>query len=319
MGKINEKYFIYFHHAPASYIYVYNAQMKHISTEKLQLQKNYFGMHFINYKDFVYIFYQYTQANHVFCKAAKIDSNGKMNKKPVTLSEITLKDYYSHSSIYNLAYSEDKKKIAIFTVHETEDAHLLNLLILDQYLNLIQNRIFRIPLMSNYESFSDFKIDNEGNFIFLKKDLFDNSDPYKYVINFIGNNSTTLSFFNITPTGIRLNKFVLTIDNSNKILNFFAFYIDSSLSLKALWDDIPISKAISKSGLFNATWDIKDKRLTNAATISFHDFLDTGLYNSGLTQLPIQSFIITGVYNFKRTYLLLGGKIPIRIIPTGKH
>ncbi|HEY5463006.1 MAG TPA: hypothetical protein VIJ95_07100 [Hanamia sp.] len=311
LNKINEKYFIYiayFNPAPSihkSYIFVYNKQMQLLSKEELKLPDEYYALRFITYPDFIYIFYQYTQNNHVFCMAAKIDSNGKMNEKPVLISEINLNNFYLHSTIYNLTYSEDKKKIAVFTIQENKNEHELNLRILDQSLKKIEHKIFEIPINSEFESFTNFSIDNEGNFFFLKKEPYNDADPYKNVLNLIKNNTDTLTFYYISPNGIKLNDLSFRINNADKKLNFFSFYVDSPL--RALWKDIPLSKATGNSGIFNAIWDIKNKSLIETE-VPFTKILDPNSNNPELLKLQMQDFFVGDIYFTKNGSFVLQGQ-----------
>lgn len=326
LGKINENYLVYiayFTPPPAyenmhelkrdggvtiqkSFVYIYDRQMQLLSKEELKLPKDCFAVRFISYQHFIYIFYQYRENTRMFYMAAKIDSNGKITEKPVILSEMNQNYYYySHSDIYNLTYSEDKKRVAIFKIQETQNAHRLDLLILNQSLKIIEHNIFEIPLRSDFESFSNFKIDNEGNFFFLKKEPFNDSDPNKNVLNLIENNTDTLRFYNIKPSGIKLNGLSFAINNTRKQLNFFSFYAD--LPLKALWDDIPLSKARSKSGIYNGIWDVKNNTLTETEQ-SFAKILGSDSNNPELQDLPIQDFFVADIYYTKNGNFVLQGQ-----------
>jgi hypothetical protein len=321
LGKINGKYFVHISHfnssttsgngfgftINASYIYVYNAQMQLVSAEKMPLPKAYFGLHFIAYPDFVYLFYQYTEDNKVFCMAAKIDSNGKASGQPVKLAETTRREYYANSSIYNIISSEDKKKIAIFTIRENAYEHTLSLILLNTNLKYIKKNIFNIAMISSHESFLGFNLDNEGNFVFLKQNVFDNSDPYKYLLNFIGFNDDSVSLYNATPTSIQLNAAIVKIDNAAKKVSFCSFYLDSTI--KALLGDVALGKAAGKSGLFKETWDIPTRRLLHVEEIPFQDIMQDYSDNPELTELPAQNLLVGNIYNKSNGDALLQGVI----------
>lgn len=278
----------------SSSVYVYDNEMRLVSKEKLKLPKEYFGIHFIAYPKFVYMFYQYMKYNRIFCMALKIDSTGKMNGEPLKIAEIKKEDYYSTASIYNIAYSEDKSKIAIFAIQENDRTHAITLRVLNQSLKIIKKENYEFPRMSNHETFSDFNIDNNGNFVFLKKDEFDNADPYKYALNYIQFDSTNLSYYNITPLGIKLNFPIIKIDNTNKKISFYSFYSDSSQ--KVLLSNISLSKAADMTGLFRATWDCSAKTLSEAEVLPFSGFIGKYANDPDFTNLPIQNFVLSAVY-----------------------
>src|SRR5882762_6652765 len=65
-----------------STICIYDPAMKLQEKILLPLPKELSGVHFLVYKDFFYMFYQYQQVHTIYCMAAKIGMDGKLIGAP---------------------------------------------------------------------------------------------------------------------------------------------------------------------------------------------------------------------------------------------
>ena len=201
------------------HINVYDRQMNLIATENLSLPGYVVAVHFISYKNFCYLFYQYLHGAKLYCMAVKINEQGKITGDPVQLTVTDGVDYSSVSKMYNIICSEDKKTIAVVKVAEKTSSHLINFILFDEQLNKIKENAFEIPRRPNSEILSEFKMDNSGNIVFLSS-----SYPDKIVLNLIKRDADSVLAFDLSIKNIDLVNPKLEINNAKNIYRIFSFY-----------------------------------------------------------------------------------------------
>src|SRR5436853_5967480 len=122
IGKMNDQYLVYKRVKNASYVCIYDNDMKLADKVKMDFIP---GSKLINtdiivYKDFFYFIYQYQAKNIVYCAAAHMNADGKITGEPVILDPTSI-NFFASNKLYNVIYSEDKHRIAIYKINSKED------------------------------------------------------------------------------------------------------------------------------------------------------------------------------------------------------
>ena len=188
---------------------------------------------FINYPDYFIMIWQYEKGNTTFCKAARMTGDGKLIGEPMEL-DTTHTGLFSTKTSYDIARSEDKKKILVYKIQAKADEYDLVMKVYDQNLSLLDSSKKMLSYNDNRESFGDLQIDNEGNIIFSK--VKQNSRPeYLNTVDFnlIKPKNDTLFTLNIP-----LDKKQLLHDPFIKIDNYNRRYIMNSFSYQKGGDHI---------------------------------------------------------------------------------
>ena len=124
IGKINDHFLVYKSVRSNYIITEYDDEMKLVKDNKMDfLPERIINSDIITYKDFFFFIYQYQKKNIVYCMAAKINSNGKINGIPKQL-DTTAIPFFATNKIYNIIISENKQRIAIYKIN-TKDQRVL--------------------------------------------------------------------------------------------------------------------------------------------------------------------------------------------------
>jgi len=200
-----------------SAIYIYDLEMKLQQTIVLPLPKELTGTHFLVYEDYFYMFYQYQRVHTIYCMAVKIGFDGKLIGSPVELDHTEVMDIHYQSQIYSVIYSEDKKQLAIFNIDwHNRKSYTINALFFDDQLHLTKK--FNSDVNATGTEFlSEFKIDNDGNFIFMGcSESSDKDNNKKAVVCVLKKGESQLSMHYVVPPDIFTDELRLLIDNMHK-------------------------------------------------------------------------------------------------------
>ena len=244
-------------------IYVYDDTMHLITKQKLDLPREIFGVDFIRFKDSLYIFYQYQKNLTVNYEAVKINGEGKIEGTPIGLDKTEGMNFFSQNNIYNMAVSENKKRIAVFKVNQgIESIYQIALLLFDDHLKLIERSNFRIPRNTIHETLMSFNVDNLGNFIFLRYAVpADQAELNKLVFVFKEYHQDSVFYYNASPVDIQLHLPELTIDNQKHEYRIFSLYYKN--------------KSRKIEGIFAAIWSVAMRSLSSATKTPFAKALDS--------------------------------------------
>ena len=126
IGKVSGNILIYKNTRNAYAISVYDGDMKQKERVKLEfLPDRIINADFLAYPDYCYMFYQYQKRNIVYAMAAKIDGNGKIVGKPITMDTTEI-GFLASNKIYSVINSDDKQYIGLFKINsKNEDQFLL--------------------------------------------------------------------------------------------------------------------------------------------------------------------------------------------------
>ena len=122
---------------------------------------------FVAFQDFAYLIYQYQKRNVLYCMAAQIDGEGNLVKPPVEL-DTTYISFFADNKIYSTVNSEDKSKIMIYKIQKKADKFNFTTCLFTNSLQLLDKTRIETSFEDHKDVFSDFFVDNEGNFVFTK-------------------------------------------------------------------------------------------------------------------------------------------------------
>jgi hypothetical protein len=245
IGKIKENVFI-FKNARYKYnLSVYNAEDMDLK-EKVALDfipEKSFNVDYVSMPENFYFIYQYQRKGIVYCMGAKMDLNGHLVDQPILL-DTTQVGAFGDNKIYTTINSEDKKQIMVFKIQKKNDQFKFVTLLLDKNLQLTHKSRATIEYDERRDVFTDFSLDNEGNFIFTKSSKSENKS-----------NSSSLYLISKSPfqdsfsekqidlKGLFIDEVKIKIDNINKHYLFNSFYYMVNRG--------------NIDGIFCTIWDVK--------------------------------------------------------------
>ena len=212
---------------------------------------------FIAYSDFSYMIYQYQKKGVVHCSIVKINGAGKLMTDPVDL-DTTQVSGIGENKIYSVIYSDNKKKIMLFKILKQGDRNFqITTMLYDNQLSLIRKNSFNLAANTRDGVFTDFLLDNDGDFFFGRCGRSGNRENInKLDIIHMEANSDTIKISPIALQNKILDEVKLKIDNYNKKVLINAFYykqkrgnIDGLFSVA--WSKLNPSVSVESSFLFN--------------------------------------------------------------------
>lgn len=236
---------------------------------------------FIAYPDFSYIIYQHQKRNIVYCMAAKIDANAKVLGTPIQLDTTQL-SIFSDNKIYNMVNSEDKQKIMIFKVQKKNDNFNFKTLLFTSDLQLLHTSRKQMPYDDRKDIFSDFLVDNEGNFLFAKTIKGGNRELISKL--FLYTKSPTSDEFSENELSFNkryLDEVTLKVDNINKRYLLNSFYYNE--------------KRGNIDGLYTAIWDKQADKLFVQNMVAFSDTLKREAKLNGAIRFAFNDFFIRNI------------------------
>ena len=188
VGKVGGNFFVYKNIRNRYAVSVYDNDMKLKDRVDLDfMPEKAINVDFVAYPDFFYIIYQYQKRSILHCMAEKIDGNGKKIGDPIQLDTTSI-SVFADNKIYNTINSEDKQKIMIYKIQKKYDKFYFTTLLFNSQLQLHRKSRIVMPYEEHKDVFSDFFVDNDGNFIFAKSDKTGAKRSHQQ--NLYGNKST---------------------------------------------------------------------------------------------------------------------------------
>ena len=261
IGKVGGNYNVYKNFKSRHDICIYDNDMVLKNRVKMDfLPDRVINVEFVSYPDFCYMIYQYQKRGVLYCSMAKINGEGKLMTDPVIL-DTTQTTGLGENKIYSVINSDDKKKIMVFKVKRLhERRYEITSLLHDNQMSLLKKSAFYLQTSDREWSFTDFLVDNDGDFIFgrcgrtgsreyiNKLDLiYKQADQDKPIV-------ITLELKDKT-----LDEVKLKFDNYNKRI------VATSLYYKQKRGNI--------DGLYSIIWDKKNQQIVKETNFQFNDSL----------------------------------------------
>ncbi len=282
IGKVGNNYLIYKHIRNNYAVSVYDNTMKSIQRTDLDfLPDRTINVDFVAYPEFAYIIYQYQKKNILYCDAAEIDGKGNIIKKPFPV-DTTHISFFADNKIYSTIHSEDRSKIVVYKIQKKYDQFSFTTLLLNDSLQLIH----RSKIVADYEEhkdiFSDFYVDNEGNFVFTRGARA-NSRDYLQNLFLITKPADRDEFISnqLNLGGNYLDEIKLKIDNENKqyLLNSL-YYLRRNGNVE---------------GLYTAVWNARQDTLVSQTFAPFSDTLRSMARSEGNSKFAFNDYFIQDV------------------------
>ncbi len=280
IGKVSGNILIYKNLRSSYAISVYSADMKQKERLKLDfLPDRIINADFLAYPDFCYMFYQYQRRNVVYSMAAKIDGNGKIAGKPVTMDTTEI-SFLASNKIYSVINSDDKQYIGLFKINsKNDDNFVVTTILYDGNLEKKEKQFLNVSMQEKHDYLSEFSLDNEGDFSFLRSVQNQENDKVQklYLLTKkYGSNVVKANPVDLQKTS--LDDIKLKVDNFNKR------YIISSFYSKSRRGNI--------EGLFTCIWDKFSDSLKATTVTQFDENLRNDAKGDNSTKTAFNDFFI---------------------------
>jgi hypothetical protein len=282
IGKVGGNFLVYKNIRNKYAVSVYDNRMK--SKNKVDLDfmpDKTINVDFVVYPDFAYIIYQFQKRNILHCMAAAIDGNGKLLKTPFEL-DTTQISFFADNKIYSTINSEDKSKIMIYKIQKKNDKFNFTTLLLNDSLELLHKSRIETPYEEHKDIFSDFFVDDAGNFVFTKGTKLNSRDYLqKLMMVTKGPQDDNFTLNELNLSGNYLDEIKLKVDNVNQQ------YLINSLFYKKKNGNI--------EGLYSAVWNKKNDKLVSQNFAEFGDSIREQAKTEGGTRLAFNDYFIRDV------------------------
>lgn len=283
IGKMNNN-IIVFKNARWKYaVTVYNADDMSLK-EKIDLDfipDKAFNVDYITFSDNFYFIYQYQRRGIVYCMGAKMDYNGHLIGQPIQL-DTTHVGAMGDNKIYSTINSDDKKHIMIFKIQKRDERFNFVTLLLDSKLQFVHKSRLAIDYDDRNDVYSDFLLDNDGDFIFSKSVKSSSRSVISslYLIT-KAPLQDTFAMKKINLNDLFIDEVKMKIDNVNKRYLFNSFYYTERRG--------------NIAGIFCTIWDVKgDSTYANVFT-KLDDSIRSFAKSKGNIKLALNDFFIRNI------------------------
>jgi hypothetical protein len=240
-----------------------------------------FNVEHIAFGDNFYFIYQYQRKNIIYCMGAKMDINGHLIDQPIQL-DTTHVGALADNKIYTTINSDDKKRIMIFKIQKKNEKFNFVTILMDNKLVQVHKSRMAINFDDNDEVFSDFLLDNDGNFVFTKAIKAGNKSNFSSLYLFTKSAlQDTFSIKKINLGGLFIDEVKIKIDNVNKRYLLNSFYFNE--------------KKGNIEGLFCASWDAKADSSGGAVFTKLDDSIREIAKIKGNTKVALNDFFIKNI------------------------
>jgi hypothetical protein len=283
IGKINNQFLIHKANRNDHKIAIYDSAMKVVSTTNLDfLPEKVLSTDVLSYRDFFYLFYQYQRRNVVYCMAAKMDGEGKLIGEPKQL-DTTAVNFFANDKLCSIINSDDKQKIMVFKINsKNPEKSLLTTSLFDGNLDLIHKSVITIPMPERSDFLTEFTIDNNGQFAFMKPVGSSQEDNITQA-TFITKNPEidSLSSYQLTIPKIYLDNIKIKVDNVNERYLITSFYSKV--------------KRGNIEGLYCTIWDKKQQKEVYTANATFSEEVRSDAKSEGSIKTAFNDFYLQNI------------------------
>jgi len=283
IGKMNGNLLVYKNIRWKHKINIFGDDMKIKETIKLDfIPEKTFNVDFVIYPDHFYMIYQYQKKNVLHCMAVKMGGDAKKMGEPIEL-DTTQISMLADNKIYTTINSEDKQKIIVFKIHKRNEKFNIVTLLFNSSLKLITNKNRQsLDYNERRDNYSNFLVDNEGNFVFTKDSKTgsrDNSNNLSLVIK--EPLQDTFAYHDIAMEKNYIDEVKLKIDNLNRRYIINSFYYKKSRG--------------SIEGLFTYVWDKNAASIFTQGFTVLGDSLRNDVKTSGQLRFALDDLFIRQV------------------------
>ncbi len=282
IGKVKTNVLVYKNIRSKHKINIYDRDMNTVETVKLDfIPDRTFNIDFIQYPDHFFMIYQYQKGAILYCMAVKMDANAKRISEPVEI-DTTRIPAMSDNKIYTTVFSEDRQKIVIFKIQTRYQKFNLQTLLYNQEMVLLNKNRHTVEYNDRKESYDNFMVGNDGNFLFThakQSGNRDNSNALWLVIKSPLQN--TFSYQEIDLKEKYIDEVKLKIDNRNSRYIINTFYYKKNRG--------------NIEGLFTYIWDKANVRTYAAQFTELYDSLRYEAKSSGMLRFAFDNFFIRQV------------------------
>jgi hypothetical protein len=282
IGKVGGNFLVYKNLRNAYSISIYDNRMKSIDKIDLDFMPDKtINVDFVAYPNFAYIIYQFQKRSILHCMAAAIDGNGKLLKTPFEL-DTTQISFFADNKIYSTINSEDKSKIMIYKIQKKYDKFSFTTLLFNDSLELLHKSRIETPYEEHKDIFSDFFVDNSGNFVFTKGTKLNYRD-YLQKLMLVTKSPQADNFTSneLNLSGNYLDEIKLKVDNVTQQ------YLINSLFYKKKNGNI--------DGLYTAVWSKRNDTLVSQNFAEFSDSIRQLAKTERGTRLAFNDYFIRDV------------------------
>ena len=293
LGKVGANYLVFKNLGWKNIIQVFDANMVEISNERLKfVPERIVNADFIVYPDYFLMLYQYKKNTVLYCDAVKLDAKGQKISDVIHI-DTTRVGMQSGMEIYSTIYSEDKKNILVYKLHDkNERLHVVTKLY-NSNLQLLDSTRSVINFNDRRELFSPFQIANDGTIFFTKETKpgsRENIGELEVVTNKPKSNEFKATAINLDKKYIDGVQIKIDNLNNNYIINSFYY---------------PDKRGSSIEGLFSAVIN-KENYLVKTMFNPFDDSLRVKINRSKQNRYAFDNLFLKNIF-VKRdgSYLLV--------------
>lgn len=259
IGKVGANIAVYKNYRSKNDLSIFGPDMKLKNKIGLDfIPEKLINVDFVAYPDFFYMVYQYQKRNIVYCNVVKMDAEGQKLVGPVEIDTTQIGSATTDNKIYSTIYSEDKKNIVVFKINKRNDRnYIFTTLLFNDKMEFRKKSRLPVVMQKKDAVFSDFIVDNEGDFVFTRCSR-NGSRDYIVQMDLLLKPAMLDSFQvnNIPLTNNFLDEVKIKADNINKT------YLISSLFYRQRRGNV--------EGLYITVWDKANNRI-KAETYNIFD------------------------------------------------
>ena len=277
IGKVGGNFQVYKNIRNKYAISVYDNDMKLKERVNLPFMPDRaINVDFISYADYSWIIYQFQKRSVLHCMAVKLDANAQKIGDPIEL-DTTFISIFADNKIYSTINSEDKQKIMIYKIQKKNDKFNFTTILFNSQFGQLHKSRLTLPYDDRKDSYTDFHVDNEGNFIFGSGQKLGSRELIqKASLVSKAPNADDFVMNDLNLKGSYLDEIKIKIDNVNKhyILNSF-FYAQKHGNIQGLltvvWDKLLNKPIIQNSINFSDTLK-QEAKTEGASRLAFNDY-----------------------------------------------
>ena len=277
IGKVGGNFLVYKNIRNRYAISVYDNDMKLKERVNLAfMPERAMNVDFISYPDYSWLIYQYQKRNILHCVAVKLDANAIRMGEAIEL-DTTFISIFADNKIYSTINSEDKQKIMIYKIQKKYDKFNFTTLLFNSRFELQHKSRLSLPYEDRKDTYTDFHLDNEGNFVFGSGQK-SGAREFIQKVALISKAPEADDFISneLNLSGNFLDEIKIKVDNVNKhyLLNSF-FYAQKRGNIQGLysvvWDQVAKKQIIQSAITFNETFK-QEAKTEGSSKLAFNDY-----------------------------------------------